>query len=106
MGGPLIIKRVVGSTSQWRSVADFMQSAGFADLKVVERQSVYMLLADLLVKYAKGIARHSNVPLSPKLVGNCVANLAGVFDQSFPGYLEAGLAHVIVRRLSHNGVPT
>ncbi len=99
MGGPMLVRRVVGSPSVWRPVDSFMQSSGLADLQVRERQLVYGMLADLLVKYAAQVAGHVGVPLSVKFVGNNAINLAGVFEQSFPGYLAAGLAPTIARGL-------
>lgn len=100
LGGPILVKRVVGSPSSWKPVDAFMRASKMADLQVRERQSVYGLLADLLVKHARYVARKSGAPLSPKLVGNCTGSISGVFDAAFPGYLEAGLAPIVARRLT------
>lgn len=100
MGGPMLVRRVVGSPSVWKPVDQFMQASGLAELQVRERQLVYGMLADLLVKHAAQVAGHVGVPLSVKFVGNNAINLAGVFEQSFPGYLAAGLAPTIARGLS------
>ena len=100
LGGPILVKRVVGSPSSWKPVDAFMKASKMSDLQVRERQSVYGLLADLLVKHARYVARRSGAPLSPKLVGNCTGSISGVFDAAFPGYLEAGLAPIVARRLT------
>lgn len=100
LGGPILVKRVVGSPSSWKPVDAFMRASKMSDLQVRERQSVYGLLADLLVKHARYVARRSGAPLSPKLVGNCTGSISGVFDAAFPGYLEAGLAPIVARRLT------
>lgn len=96
--GPAIVKRAVASNGAWGYVRGFMEDAGFDKLKVVERQTVYKLLADMVVQQAKHVSYKSNAPLSPKLVANCSVNVSGLFEQSFPGYLRAGLAHIVARR--------
>lgn len=97
--GSMLVKRLLGSTSCWRPVEAFMVSSKLQELRVVERQAVYMLLARLLVDHAGYVARKSGAPLGPKLVGQCTGSLPGVFEQSFPGYLAAGLAPVIARQM-------
>lgn len=78
----------------------FMADAKFDQLKVAERQSVYALLAQMVVTQAQAISRNGYAPLGPKLVANCSQNIAGLFDQNFPGYLRAGLAHIVARQLT------
>lgn len=102
--GPAVVKRILASPSAWRPVDGFMASSKFDGLSVTERQSVYNLLADLVIKHASQIARRSNIPLSPKLIGTCSANIASLFDLAFPGYLRAGLAHIVARRLTSASV--
>lgn len=97
--GPQVVRRVVGSASAWRPVAQFMRAGKLTDLKVPERQSIYWMLAELLVGYARQVARRSGAPLSAKLVGNCAGSISGVFESAFPGYLQAGLAPVVARQL-------
>lgn len=100
MGGPMLVKRLVGSPSHWKPVALFMSSSGLAELQVRERQLAYHLLADLLVKHVCQVASHVGLPVGLKFLGNNVASITGVFEQAFPGYLAAGLAHVIVKGIS------
>lgn len=98
--GQLLIKRLLGSTSCWRPVEAFMTSSKLSELRVVERQAVYNLLAELLVDHAGYVARKSGAPLGPKLIGQCTGSLPGVFEASFPGYLAAGLAPIVARQMS------
>ena len=77
-----------------------MADAKLDKLAVPERQSVYNLLADLVVRHAHGISMRSAAPLSPKLVANCSNNVASIFDKAFPGYVRAGLAHIVARQLT------
>lgn len=97
--GRMVVKQSLAATQNWRPMQEFMEVSRLNELKVVERQSVYHLLADLLVQHARGIASRSGVPLGPKLVGNCAHGIAGVFDQAFPGYVRAGLAKIAARQL-------
>lgn len=100
MGGPMLIKRIVAAPSSWRPVEKFMQASRLDQLPVRERQAVYVMLADLLVKHARHVARRASAPLSPKFVANCTGSISGVFDAAFPGYLHAGLAHIVARQLA------
>lgn len=97
--GKLLIKQLLAPSQAWRPVQDFMEQSKLCELKVVERASVYHLLADLLVQHASKVSERSGAPLSPKLVGNCTSGIASVFDQAFPGYLRAGLAKIAARQL-------
>lgn len=97
--GPMVVKRTVGSPSAWAPVAQFMADSKLGQLKVVERQSVYMMLARLVIERAKYVASRSNATLGPKLVGTCAAGIAGVFDAAFPGYLASGLAPLVAKQL-------
>lgn len=97
--GPAIVKRALSAAGGWGYVRGFMADAKFDTLAVPERQAVYKMLADLVVTQAQGISRNSHAPLGPKLVANCSQNIAGLFDQNFPGYLRAGLALVVAKQL-------
>lgn len=97
--GQLLVKRALAPTQNWRPVQSFMEESRLCELKVVERASVYHMLAELLVDHAQIVADRSGAPLGPKLVGSCAAGIAGVFDKAFPGYLRAGLAKVAARQL-------
>jgi hypothetical protein len=98
--GPAAIKRALGAPAVWGPVSEFMASAKFNQIKVVERQAVYVLLAKLVIAQAKYVAGKTMAPLSARLVGNVATNVAGIFDQAFPGYLASGMAGIIVRRLT------
>lgn len=98
--GPAVVKRTVGTPQMWRPVADFMATSRLDSLTVTERQSVYGMLARLVISHAHNVARRASVPLSLKLVGNCANNIAGLFDNAFPGYLDSGLALIVARRLT------
>lgn len=95
--GPGVIRKVVRGGTSWEHVTDFMRTSGLEDLKVNDRQRAYNLLAELVVDHARYVSRRSGAPLSPKLVVNCATNIAGVFENAFPGYLGAGLAQMVVR---------
>lgn len=94
-----VVRKVVAAGGAWKPVESFMQSAGLSSLTVTERQKAYVTLARLLVRHAAVVASRSGAPLSAKLVSQCSVNLPGVFEDSFPGYLQAGLAKVIVRQV-------
>ncbi len=101
--GPANVKRSLSLPTAWAPLADFMASSNLADLKVVERFAVYSMLAKLVVKQALYVARKVDAPLSAKLVGTCAANVASLFDNAFPGYLQSGLAPVVARQLVAGG---
>lgn len=96
--GPAQIKRLVAVPSSWSHVSNFMKSSHLDQLTVTERQSIYAMLASLVVGNARYVARRAHIPLSGKLVANCATNVAGIFAQSFPGYLESGLALLVAKR--------
>ena len=101
--GLVLVKRTVGSSSNWRPVESFMRSSRLQELPSQERLSVYYMLARLLVDHARGISKRSGAPLSLKMIGNCSGEIAGVFDSSFPGYLASGLAPVVAKQLLAGG---
>ena len=97
--GLMLVKRSLAVSACWRPVERFMQISKLAELRVVERQAIYFMLARMLVEHAAYVSRKSGAPLSPKLVGSCTGSLPGVFDASFPGYLAAGLAPMIAKQM-------
>jgi hypothetical protein len=98
LAGSELLRRLLGAVGAWGPVESFMQYSKLADLPVAQRQAAYRLLAELLVSHARKAARYSRVPLSAKFVGNCTVNLAGCFENAFPGYLQAGLAKVVATK--------
>ena len=97
--GPMLVKRAVSSHSNWSAVRDFMVASKLLSLSVTERQSIYQLLAKLVVQSARFIARRSGAPLSAKLVASCSVNVASLFDNAFPGYVASGLALMVAQQL-------
>lgn len=97
--GPALVKRTLSATAVWAPVADFMRASKLDALTVTERQSVYGMLAKLVVEQALYVARNIGAPLGVKLVANAASNMAAIFDRSFPGYLQAGLAPIVARQL-------
>jgi hypothetical protein len=95
--GPMVVRKLVAAGASWKPVEQFMAASKLSELTVTERQRAYYMLAELLVRHALTVARRSGAPMSAKLVANCTNNLAGVFEESFPGYLEAGLARMVTR---------
>lgn len=101
--GPLLVRKVLAPKASWAVVHELVTAAGRATpLTVQERQSMYCLLAGVLVNHANYVAKSSGAPLSAKLVGNCVVNLPGLLDDAFPGYLHAGLMPLVVRQFHAN----
>ena len=96
--GEALVRKQVAAGVAWKPVLLFMQSSRMLELTVTERQRAYFTLAELLLDYARAAARNAGVPLSLRLVCNCMTNIAGVFEVAFPGYLEAGLARAVVRK--------
>ena len=100
LGGPAVIKRVVASPSAFEPVNQFMEASKLSELTVTERQAAYNTLAGLVIANCHYVARKSGIPMSAKLVGSVATNVAGIFDQSFPGYVASGLAKIVVKRAS------
>ena len=98
--GQVLVRRSLGTPAAWRPVGAFMESSGLLAEPKNIRQSVYLMLGRLLVDHALGISDHTGAPMGPKLVATCAANIRGVFERSFPGYLAAGLAPVVARPMA------
>lgn len=96
---PAMLKQQAGSGQAWQPVSEFMEDSGLMTLKVVERQSVYRMLAGLVVENAQKVSRNADLALSAKLLANCASNVASLFDNEFPGYLQSGLALMVAKRL-------
>jgi hypothetical protein len=97
--GPLVFERLISAGSGWAAVQRFMVASKMQELKVIERQGVYHLLSTLLVKHAKQVSRHTSVPLTPRFLATCSANIGSIFDAAFPGYMASGLAHIVAKRM-------
>lgn len=96
--GPQVVRRVLALPANWAPVEEFLTSSGLADLPHAnERLVAFRNIARLVVARAKAVARHADIPLGPKLVGNVCHDVAGIFDNSFPGYVRAGLARMVAR---------
>lgn len=97
--GAVLVKRSLTTSSAWAPIESFMQSNHLDALTVVQRQAIYVLLAKLLVESAQFISRRGRAPLSAGLVGSCAVNIASIFDTAFPGYISAGLVHLVAKQL-------
>ncbi|UNA00843.1 hypothetical protein ZHS_87 [Edwardsiella phage vB_EpM_ZHS] len=97
--GPLVFRRVLAPANTWGPVADFMSASGLAAMSVVKRQAVYRMLGQLIVRRAKNVAAHNRAPVSPKFVANVAHDVRSIFEAEFPGYLAAGLAHLVAAQL-------
>jgi hypothetical protein len=97
--GSFLIKRSLGVRSVWGPTRSFFERIRVFDLNVAERMPVYSFLADLLVARCRTLSKRTGAPLGPKLVANCAPDIASIFESAFPGYLAAGLAHVVARQL-------
>lgn len=106
MAGPLALKRLLAARSSWGPIETFAAYVGLPKLQVAERQGAYRLLANMLVDRAQGVARAVRAPLTGKLVANNTADIAAIFDASFPGYLAGGLALVVFRRAAQGVAAT
>lgn len=100
VGGIIPLKRLLSTTSNWEFVDGFMQRTRFATLTVTQRQAAYNMLARLLVEHSHETAKAVHAPLTPKFVANRLPFLASIFDAAFPGYLAAGLAHLVASRFT------
>lgn len=97
--GQLLVRKQLGASTSWSHIRDFMQASDFASCSVVERQGVYNLLAELLLRYVRRVASYQGMPVTLKLVASCSANVGSAFESEFPGYLASGLGKVIVRQM-------
>ena len=83
-------------SGHYASVESFVAKS-FPGLKATEKMACYRILADLLVRHADYVAKKAHIPLSAKLVFNCVDKLPGLIDNAFPGYIESGLISMIIK---------
>ena len=103
--GPAVIKKLVGVSAAWEPLRDFMTATKLQDLAVVKRQSVYVLLARLVVEEAEDFCKWAKAPLGPKIVATRCRHVAGTFNKSFPGYIQAGLVSLVAGRLGQKVPP-
>lgn len=97
---PMLVRRAMGASSSWLPVKEFMERSELQRvLKVTERQAVYQFLARLVIKRSREVAQHVKAPLSPKLVAGQASSISHLFDAEFPGYLAAGLAGIVAKRI-------
>lgn len=97
--GQLLVRKQMGAASSWGHVREFMQATEFSTCTVVERQGIYNLLADLLLRYVRRVASRQGLPVTLKLIASCSAHVGSTFESEFPGYLASGLGKVIVRQM-------
>ena len=97
--GELLVRKTIQAPAYWSPVQEFMEASGFSQCSVTERQGIYQLLGDLVVRSAARTSARKAIPLTLKFVASCSANVAATFEQEFPGYIASGLAKVVVRQL-------
>lgn len=66
---------------------------------VDEAAPVFNFLARALVKYCSQVSSRIGAPLSFKFILGQSQVLPGLFENSFPGYLQSGLGHVVLTKL-------
>lgn len=103
--GPAVIKKLVSVPAAWAPMRDFMEATKLQDLAVVRRQSVYVLLARLIVEEAEEFCEWAQAPLGPKIVATRCRHVAGTFNKAFPGYIQAGLVGLVAKQLGRGGSP-
>lgn len=96
--GPQVVRRLLAFPVVWGPVEEFLALLKVADMAPAERMAVFRLLASLLVRRARQVAAHADIPMSAKLVSQNAQHLPAIFDAAFPGYIAAGLAGVVARR--------
>ena len=104
--GVMVIARLLSGPNAFAPVKTFLAATKMDQLTVLEQSSVYGMLARLTCKYASEVANRAGIPLTAKLVVNCSASIAGIFDEAFPGYLANGLALMVARRHCHPATAT
>lgn len=104
--GEQVVRRLMGASSAWQPVAEFIGNGRIEKLRPAEQLAVFDMLAKLLVARAKRVAQRADIPLTPKLVAQNTQHIAGVFDNAFPGYLANGLIGSVSRMLIAQQKPT
>lgn len=97
--GSILVKRSMASPASWRPVESLMRASKLSDEDKNVRQSVYLLLAKLLVEHCLERSHYVGVPMGIKYVSQQTSSIRGLFENSFPGYLAAGLAPMIARQM-------
>lgn len=103
--GEMLVRKQMSASASWSHVRDFMQASDFSSCSVVERQGIYNLLADLLLRYVRRISARQGLPVTLKLIASCSAHVGATFESEFPGYLSSGLGKVIVRQMLAQHAP-
>lgn len=61
-------------------------------------------LCRLLISTLCDELRERDIPLGYGTVASNISRLSEVFDRSFPGYLQCGMAHIVVHMLRRKGL--
>ena len=77
-------------------VERFLHDAKIYSDKSYERNAIYLLLANLLVKYSRSLAGKVGLPVSIKFTVQQIEKIPALFDLAYPGYLESGLASMVI----------
>lgn len=94
-----MLRKQLSTRAAWAPVQHVIDAAGGARLQRVQVLALLDLLAGLLVRHVATVAARSGAPATSRLLVNCVPALPAVLDQEFPGYMAAGLLHIVVRQL-------
>ncbi len=97
--GVMLLKRLLGPSSCWRPVEQFMHASKLDELRRPERLAIYHVLARFLVEECEQVCKHTGAPLSAKFVAGQTGNIGGLFERNFPGYIAAGLAPMVARQM-------
>lgn len=83
-------------TASFELAEAFLKDAGIWQKESYARKAVYDLLAGLLVAYAKQVTHKLKIPLGMKFVLQNTDKLPELFDLAYPGYLQSGLARMVI----------
>lgn len=93
--GLMLVRKALGERECWAPVERFMKASKFSERTSAERRSLYMLLAELIVDFAKHESRKLAHGLRLANVARACPDIFSIFDYSFPDYLVNGLAYIV-----------
>lgn len=95
----MLLRRGFAVKAVWSVFTELFGLADLERVQVRDRTALLRLFADLLVEHAVYVAKRSSAPLSAKLLVSCSANMVGLVENAFPGYLAAGLLPMVARQM-------
>lgn len=91
---------ILGSLRDSYSIVhEFVQVSALDAAMSYNRKVIYNLLAGLLVEYCKQLAAKIAAPLSLKFVLGQSEKIPALFDRAYPGYVQAGLAGIVLKQI-------